>query len=328
MKKQHVYSLFDYTVTSNIPLQLPNNHIPSHNLVFSFSKQNCKAQHVPKSWIHHWKTDEDKTLFSYTEFNGEYFLKFPSLAIFSIHLASRSIKCYPESKISESFISHLFVDQIFPRIVNHLFSLTLHCCANRIENSALLFLGQTGWGKSTLGANFHVNGFEILNDDAITVRLVSNNCVAIPNYCGIRLKEDSIKEIFEPHFSASNLSSTTVEVGSKKQLSIAQTHLRNALAPLPIRAIFVLNEPETCQNDTPYITKQTLPQATISLINFGFYLNIKSCSEMSRCLSETTLLAAKVPTYLLNYRRKYCLLNSVREVILELITQSESEEGL
>lgn len=71
----------------------------------------------------------------------------------------------------------------------------LHSSAVSINGSAVAFLGDKGYGKSTLAAHLHVRGHRLISDDLVPVKFDRANAWTSPGYPKIKLHEDSIKAV-------------------------------------------------------------------------------------------------------------------------------------
>lgn len=91
----------------------------------------------------------------------------------------------------ERAVGHLIVDQVLPRMLGQKGGLVLHGGAVSDEQGALVFLGETGSGKSTLCASFYQEGWCLLSDDCVSLNPVEKSVIG--GYPGLRLYEDSVR---------------------------------------------------------------------------------------------------------------------------------------
>ena len=72
--------------------------------------------------------------------------------------------------------------------------LPLHANAVEIDGRAVVFMGEAGAGKSTLGAWFHDHGFRVIADDVCVVRFDQNGSVlACPGLPRLRLWREALE---------------------------------------------------------------------------------------------------------------------------------------
>lgn len=69
-------------------------------------------------------------------------------------------------------------EQIMLNRIAHFGGALIHCCGILYEGKALLFCGKSGAGKSTTAEIWKRNGFTVLNDDRIVVRMLDGVAVA------------------------------------------------------------------------------------------------------------------------------------------------------
>ena len=69
--------------------------------------------------------------------------------------------------------------------------LVLHASCVNIENQAIAFMGDSGWGKSTLAAAFHHQGNSILTDDVMAIQFDELMPFVVPGFPQIKLWPDA-----------------------------------------------------------------------------------------------------------------------------------------
>ena len=99
--------------------------------------------------------DESSTLLITTEQGSlkvpTFVVRFDEVAQFTLSFASHEILISPlDDDVPDNTIEHLLVDQIWPRILAHRGQLVLHAAGVTSPTGAILFVGQSGRGKSTL----------------------------------------------------------------------------------------------------------------------------------------------------------------------------------
>lgn len=68
----------------------------------------------------------------------------------------------------------------------------LHASAVATPAGVAVFMGDSGWGKSTLAAGLHTRGFTLLSDDIVAVRLDTGNFDVYPGIPECKLCEDAL----------------------------------------------------------------------------------------------------------------------------------------
>lgn len=190
-----IYRIFDLALKSTIPLpELPQENSRPAELFFRLFPRPGSCSPEPQ-WLHHWSLPDGKITISCGKTANHYWLRFPDLADFKLNVASGQIDGYSHADIPNSTISHLLLDQVIPRLVTHRGRPVLHASCVQIDDFAILFLGESGWGKSTLAAHFHKEGYSLLTDDCLLIERMDNQAIGTPGYSGARLWDDSLQVV-------------------------------------------------------------------------------------------------------------------------------------
>jgi hypothetical protein len=111
----------------------------------------------------------------------------------------------------------------------------LHASAVAIDDEAVLFLGGSGWGKSTMAAALHAQGHSLVTDDVAVLRVDENHPMVFPSFPQLKLWPEALVSLeddpeklprWNPNF--------------EKRVRPA-THGFSS-APLPVKRIYVLDE--------------------------------------------------------------------------------------
>ena len=92
-------------------------------------------------------------------------------------------------------LRHLLIDEVLPALLAMSGSLVLHGAAVVIEESALVILGQSQMGKSTLGIAFAQRGYPLLADDCVVIDRMNGRFLVQPSYPSVRVWESSAVEM-------------------------------------------------------------------------------------------------------------------------------------
>ncbi|HEY9621779.1 MAG TPA: hypothetical protein V6C78_15570, partial [Crinalium sp.] len=90
---------------------------------------------------------------------------------------------------------HVDVNTLHPSILGPAMSvilrqrglLVLHASSVAIRNQAIAFMGGSGWGKSTLAATFHTQGYDVLTDDVMPIQTDCEQPIVIPAFPQFKL---------------------------------------------------------------------------------------------------------------------------------------------
>ena len=242
--------------------------------------------------------------------NDRYFLRFSDQIVVNICfdkllLLERSL----DPGVPPSTRQHFLADQVLPRILGHQGSLVLHAGAVRIGEEAILLLGKSGSGKSSLAASFEREGYALLGDDALVVSWHGQIAHARAVYPSLRLFPDSIHALFSEGVPTASVAHYT----PKLRVSVPLKDQGESSA-LPIRAIFVLEAPSP--NSEIAVNRKSIADACMSFVESSFVLDPTDKSRAPARLHDASALAREVPAFDLCYPRAYSRLAEVRTAIL------------
>lgn len=113
--------------------------------------------------------------------------------------------------------------------------LALHACAVARDGEAIGFVGESGWGKSTLAEYFCRKGYTLINDDILAIRTnVSQRPHVEPGYPQIRLRPDAGRHLRTDFEELPRVTPTAT-----KRLSSVSDFPRESL---PLKRLFILEK--------------------------------------------------------------------------------------
>lgn len=248
-------------------------------------------------WLHEWREPDGSVTLSMALDKNNFLLRFPELCDFILDPDQRHIYIIPHKVLDENTIEHLLVDQVLPRYLAHEGHLLLHACAVDIQGRIVLFLGKSGWGKSTLAALLHQAGHILYSDDCVQLRSNGSNWHATATYPSLRLYEDSIESIFIENYSLSAVS----EYSDKHRIAMT---IQSAKHAPPLHAMYFLSNPETATEHIQ-ITQMQPANTCIELIERSFRLDLGNRNHTQELMRSAAALTKVVPAYRLSYRHDF-----------------------
>jgi len=308
-----VYAYAGLAVSSSLPLtelhaiELGDAAVPD----FAFNLTRASAEPVPESCLHQWATGGSASAMSLYRTHGGFLLRFPELADFWIDAEARRIGACPAPETAEETIRHLLLDQVLPRLLAHRGQLTVHSAGIRVGPRIIAFIGQTGRGKSTLAASFHLAGDPVLTDDGLVLTRSRSGVLAQATYASVRLWPQAVAGLFTDVPPLGLMA----QYSPKKRLLVQRVSKGEAVQ-LPLAALYVL-APET-HSVWPTISLARLSQrdACMAIIQNSFQLDVSDRRRVARLLEDAAAIAAIVPTFELAFPREYDRLAEVRATIL------------
>jgi hypothetical protein len=166
----------------------------------------------------------------------------------------------------------------------------LHASAIALEDRATVLFGLAGAGKSTTAAAFALRGFPVLSDDVVVLAEHSDGFGVQPGYPRINLWPDSVRALFGAEDALPPITPTW----DKRYLSLDRNGCRFQSTPLPVGAIYVLDEREA-ELTAPVIDAMVGGEAIMKIVA-NTYVNYLLDREMrTREFDVLTRLLAEVP---------------------------------
>jgi hypothetical protein len=156
----------------------------------------------------------------------------------------------------------------------------LHASAVAFADSALVFVGSEGAGKSTTAALMARRGCAVISDDVVALVDREGSFYVHPAYPYLSLWPDSVKIVYGPEKELPGFSSSW----DKRLLSLARNDLRFEAQDLPLGAIFVLGERGSVP-DAPFLEAMTPRDGLLALVANSYATNLLN-KEMRACEFE------------------------------------------
>lgn len=307
-----MYRLFDAAVASAIPLEGVSETQRSEadiNVVMALGAVDESGF----DWFHDWRESRGERVLACARRTGGcgatvYLLRFPDLADFLV--ADNQISCYPQPGCPEHTLRHLLQDQVIPRLWAHRGHLVLHGSTVQLANGqVIVFLGESGWGKSTLAAALAVRGSVFLGDDSLVLRACDLGVKLLPNYSGPRLNSDSIAAL-----GMSNHSMTAVSHYSGKARMVQATPEDTAVRLL--HTLYIMQAPGATR--TLSIHARAGASVIATVIKRSFLLDINDRRSAADQLHQVGSVIDRIPQVRsLAYPRDFRALPALCDALLD-----------
>ena len=242
-----------------------------------------------------------------------YRLRFADQASVDVFTARKQIQeSQPSPGVPHDTRDHFLADQVLPRIIAHEGQLVLHGAAVRVGACAIVILGESGQGKSTLAASFAQAGLPLLGDDAMVVVQRDGRTMVKAVYPSLRLLPDSIDALYAEAPDAASVA----HYSPKRRIPLpvatdggeAELAMIVALAP-PGAGGAVVAE------------RLSVAQSCVALITNSFALDPTDMERARAKLAAASACAARVPAFAISYPRDYARLPDVRAAMLDRLDQ-------
>jgi hypothetical protein len=178
--------------------------------------------------------------------------------------------------------------QLVPRIRAECGRLVLHGATIHAGDGAIVVIGPTGRGKSTLAAALRQSGFRVYGDDSVEIFGIAGRLHAQAIRRGVRLREDSLNALGPP-----GKRSSQADPGPKS----------------PLRAVAVLHGAEADQ--APSIAHLAAGEGMIAVLSQRFALDPSDPAVLARHFQAASELAQTVPCFDFLVPRDYAALDAV-----------------
>jgi hypothetical protein len=188
----------------------------------------------------------------------------------------------------------------------------LHSTVVRIDNGAVGFIGDCGYGKSSLGASFLQAGYRLLTDDLLILKKNNGCFLAYPGFPRIKLFPKIAKKLIGEKVEGFPMNKRT------SKLILPLDRHQFARAPVPLRAIYVLTPPAgRSRSNKVTIRRLSQRRAFLSLLRNTFNTKVTEPERLKRQFAFFTQIVSKVPIKTLSYPRSLKSLPLVRDAILK-----------
>jgi len=247
----------------------------------------------------------------WTEFHrtaSGYLLRFPDLADYLVSPDGRVVVCHPVPGVTAQTLQHLYDNQVLPLALSRLGQLVFHASAVEVDGRAVVFVGVSGRGKSTLAASFATSGFRFLTDDGLVVEERGGSYVVLPSQPSIRLWDDSQEALLHPATPVA----PPVQYTSKARF-LAGGDVAFCGEPRPLGCIYFLGDGEA---EEIAIARLEASDAMLELVRHSFLLDIQAHDLIASHFDQLSRLVALRNFYRLDYPRRFDLLPLVRQAIV------------
>lgn len=259
-------------------------------------------------WQHHWRDGEDVVL-SLARQGADYWMQVPDQADFLLQFAPCRVLVSPDAaSLDAATLEHLLVDQVLPRVLAQQGHLLVHASMLAVRGRHALFLGPSGWGKSTLAGLLQGRGHAVLSDDCVQLGAVGGRPCVVPTYPSLRLYPDSLDAVF-PDLAEST---PVARYSEKRRVPMPPANIASSGAP--VDALYLLGDPAESAGSIR-ITPLRPAEICLALIRHSFRLDLGDRVASARQLERCSEIARTVPAFRLDYPRDFTLHDELERAI-------------
>jgi hypothetical protein len=187
----------------------------------------------------------------------------------------------------------------------------LHSTSVVVDGHAVAFLGDCGYGKSSLGAAFLAAGHRLLTDDLLVVDERPSGWVGHPGPSRMKLFPEMADHFFGPGAARVPMNGGT----PKAVLRIPEAAMHRA--PAPLAALVFLHPPGGAGDDVR-LDRITPREAFIGLTTNTFNDLLRGPERLRHHLFWASRVSASVPVWRLSYPRDLAVVPRVVERVAQL----------
>lgn len=189
---------------------------------------------------------------------------------------------------------------------------SLHGTVVDVDGEAVAFLGDCGYGKSTLGAALLARGCPILTDDVVALEKTNGRWTVHPGTARLKLFPTVARRLL-----GANVIGTPMNHGTSK-LVLSLNDAQLARRPLPLKAVYVLSDPvrRARRGARVQIDRLCAKEAFFGVIGAAFNLLVLERNRIANQFDFANQVIAGVPVRRLTYPRNLSLLPAVCDAVL------------
>jgi len=192
----------------------------------------------------------------------------------------------------------------------------LHATAVVVDGRAVGFLGNDGYGKSSLGGAFIQIGYPVLTDDLLVLREGDQGFSAYSGPPRIKLFPEIARNLLGEQVTGIPMNPLT------RKLVIPLDRHQSHHAAVPLKTLYVLTRPEVrARSERVTLRRLSQRSAFLALLKNAFNTDIIESERLRRQFLLCTRIASTIPMKLLSYPRNLASLPLVRDAILSDLTR-------
>ena len=243
--------------------------------------------------------------------DGSNYLRWPGLFEFVISADGSRIACRPLQDASPEVFHAYLLGQVLSFAMLLQGIEPLHSTTVVIDGKAVGFMGDCGYGKSSLAATFLLAGHPLLTDDLLILKGEGLGFSAYPGPPRIKLLSKTARSLLGEGVRGIPMN------GMGRKLIIPLNRHRSSRASAPLKAIYVLQHPAAASR-YKRVSIRRLPQrrAFLELLKNTYNNILIDADRLKHQFLQAAKLASVVPIKLLSYPRRLTFLPTVRKAIL------------
>ena len=303
------YSVYGFTLVSDWRLPCPGGADSGPAIVRLKKGPAALFRQARSTGIY---TPNQPRLYAYARLKeGGTFLSWPGLFEFIISPDGRVILGHPHSDAPAEAFNTYLLGQVLSFSLLRQGTEHYHATAVVVDGGAVCFLGNCGYGKSTLAAGFLGAGYRLLTDDILVFKQDEQDLYAYPGPPRIKLFPAITRSTLGDKYSGTPMDKFT----TKQIIALSASQVYSKAAP--VRAIYILNLPADGERTAkPVIRRLSARRALLKLIQGTFNARVMEPERLRNQFLTSQEISSRVAVKGLWYPRTLRGLRAAREAIL------------
>jgi len=303
----HAYQLYGLSLRSHWPLPWGQERGPGRRVELrpetrAFFARLPRRAHPPArgdAWFHHAQLPDESL-----------YLRWSNLFEFHVSADGRRIVGRPLNGVSREAFQTYLVSQVLSFALLRQGIEPLHSTTVVVDGEAVAFLGDCGYGKSSLGAAFLRAGHRLLTDDLLVVKEEKGCFLAQPGPPRLKLFPEVARAVLGKEPAGAPMNPHT------PKLVIPLGAEQTAAAAARLKAVYILASPGRRGRPKRVALRRLRPrQALLALVANTFNPVLREPERLARQFQTAARLAEVLPVKALSYPRGLARLSAVVEAV-------------
>lgn len=220
----------------------------------------------------------------------------------------------PAFGVDESRLRLNLVGVVMAFVLHQRGLLVLHAACNSMNGGAVGFVGESGFGKSSMAAALYQRGYDLFTDDVLPVVTDGDVPIVKSGFPQLKLHPNAASSLgFAPH-ALHALHSSQEKLGCRLTTGFANDSL-------PLRRLYILEKGDRIAIDLLPPT-----QALMELVRHSYPTRAQHCGGSGH-LTKCASIAARVPIYRLTRPNALSLLRQIGELVEQHVNANNTDEA-
>jgi len=262
------------------------------DVTISPGRISCRRQVEAGEGIEFWSTAE------------EAYLRYEEIGSFSIKRSGEIIYS-KEHGVEELLLQQFMIGPVLAVLLSLRGALVLHASAVAGPDGALVFLGSSGWGKSTIAAALYSDGYRFITDDVLPISDKNRAPSAVPGIPQVNIWPEAAQTLgYDPD--------TLPRLYTGIEKRNLRTDREFSPEPLRIKCIYLIEE-----SDLQIIEPMNRRDAVVETLRHSYCAGILNKSRTAGYFGQCVRLAQTTTFKRLRIKKNLSMLTELTQILTE-----------